>query len=67
LGYWASWFWISNDGGEHPFEENEEQRYIKFIRGDISQTHSITESTSESISSKIPWFEPNQLIIASRV
>ncbi len=22
--------------GEHPFEDNEEQRYIKFVRGNIS-------------------------------
>ena len=53
--------------GEHPFEENEEQRYIKFVRGDISPSHSIKESSSQSKVSKIPWFEPNQLIIASRM
>ncbi|MDG1551596.1 MAG: hypothetical protein P8Q95_07730 [Candidatus Poseidoniaceae archaeon] len=53
--------------GEHPFEENEEQRYIKFVRGDISSSHSIAESSSQAKVSKIPWFEPNQLIIASRM
>ncbi|MBT4924636.1 MAG: hypothetical protein HON16_02655 [Euryarchaeota archaeon] len=53
--------------GEHPFEENEEQRYIKFVRGDISSSHSIVESSSQAKVSKIPWFEPNQLIIASRM
>jgi hypothetical protein len=53
--------------GEHPFEENEEQRYIKFVRGDISPSHSVKESSSQSKVSKIPWFEPNQLIIASRM
>lgn len=53
--------------GDHPFEENEEQRYIKFVRGDISSSHSIAESSSQAKVSKIPWFEPNQLIIASRM
>jgi hypothetical protein len=53
--------------GEHPFEENEEKRYIKFVRGDISSSHSIAESSSQAKVSKIPWFEPNQLIIASRM
>lgn len=53
--------------GAHPFEENEEQRYIKFVRGDISSSHSVAESSSQAKASKIPWFEPNQLIIASRV
>ena len=24
--------------GQHPFEENEEQRYIKFVRGNVSST-----------------------------
>jgi len=53
--------------GLHPFEENEEQRYIKFVRGDISSSHSVEESSSQAKVSKTPWFEPNQLIIASRM
>ena len=53
--------------GEHPFEENEEQRYIKFVRGDISTSHSIKDSSNQTKVSKIPWFEPNQLILASRL
>lgn len=53
--------------GEHPFEENEEQRYIKFVRGDISVSHSLKDSSNQTKVSKIPWFEPNQLILASRV
>jgi len=34
----GSWIGIAyqQNVGEHPFEDNEEQRYIKFVRGNIS-------------------------------
>ncbi|MEE2650419.1 MAG: hypothetical protein VX571_02770 [Candidatus Thermoplasmatota archaeon] len=36
--YDGSWIGIAyqQNVGEHPFEDNEEQRYIKFVRGNIS-------------------------------
>jgi hypothetical protein len=51
--------------GLHPFEENEEQRYIKFIRGDISSTHSIV-SESDNSSLEMPVFSVEELILAAR-
>jgi|GEM_PF-120061 len=64
----GSWVGIAyqENIGLHPFEDNEEQRYIKFIRGDISEAHSISASSSQPESTLLPWFGPNQLIIASR-
>ncbi len=51
--------------GPHPFEENEEQRYIKFVRGDMSSKHSIVTDSEES-SMVMPMFAVNELILASR-
>ena len=36
----GSWIGIAyqQNVGQHPFEENEEQRYIKFVRGNISSS-----------------------------
>jgi len=42
--------------GEHPFEENEEQRYIKFVRGEVISI--VPEPDQEPISEEIkatPW------------
>jgi hypothetical protein len=35
----GSWIGIAyqQNIGEHPFEENEEQRYIKFVRGELTE------------------------------
>jgi len=38
LGPDGDWIGIAyqQNVGEHPFEENEEQRYIKFVRGELA-------------------------------
>jgi hypothetical protein len=51
--------------GLHPFEENEEQRYIKFIRGDMALKHSIV-SESKNTSVDMPAFSIEELILAAR-
>ena len=51
--------------GLHPFEENEEQRYIKFIRGDMSASHSII-SDSESYNLEMPFLNPYDIIASVR-
>ncbi len=63
----GSWMGIAyqENVGLHPFEENEEQRYIKFIRGDISSTHSVVTS-SDSSSPMMPIFSLEELILAVR-
>ncbi|MBT3477379.1 MAG: hypothetical protein HN458_05540, partial [Euryarchaeota archaeon] len=63
----GSWVGIAyqENVGLHPFEENEEQRYIKFVRGDMSTKHSIA-TDSEGSSMMMPMFAVNELILASR-
>ncbi len=63
----GSWMGIAyqENVGLHPFEENEEQRYIKFIRGDISSSHSVADQ-SNSPSMKMPVFSIDELILAAR-
>jgi hypothetical protein len=63
----GSWVGIAyqENVGLHPFEENEEQRYIKFVRGDMSSEHSIV-TNSEGSSMMMPMFAVNELILASR-
>jgi hypothetical protein len=51
--------------GLHPFEENEEQRYIKFIRGDMASSHSIVNDSNNN-SIEMPLFSIEELILASR-
>lgn len=51
--------------GPHPFEENEEQRYIKFVRCDVSSKHSIVTDSGE-FSMMMPMFVVNESILASR-
>ena len=63
----GSWMGIAyqENVGLHPFEENEEQRYIKFIRGDVSSSHAIV-TPSESSSPTMPVFSVDELILAAR-
>lgn len=63
----GTWYGIAyqENVGLHPFEENEEQRYIKFVRGDLAPTHSVQQSTSES-SVTMPFFSSEELILAAR-
>ena len=51
--------------GLHPFEENEEQRYIKFVRGDMSASHSIISNT-ESNNIEMPFLNPCEIIASVR-
>ena len=51
--------------GLHPFEENEEQRYIKFIRGDMASSHSIVNDSNNN-SIEMPLFSIEELVLASR-
>ncbi|MDA0648625.1 MAG: hypothetical protein O3B00_06150 [archaeon] len=63
----GSWMGIAyqENVGLHPFEENEEQRYIKFIRGDMSASHSII-SDSESDNLEMPFLNPYDIIASVR-
>jgi len=63
----GSWMGIAyqENLGLHPFEENEEQRYIKFIRGDMSSMHSIVSEPDDS-SLEMPLFSIGELILAAR-
>ena len=63
----GSWVGIAyqENVGLHPFEENEEQRYIKFIRGDVALTHSVVTQSSNA-SMMMPAFSLEELILASR-
>ena len=63
----GSWMGIAyqENVGLHPFEENEEQRYIKFVRGDMASSHSIVNN-SEDNSVEMPYFAIEELILASR-
>ena len=63
----GSWVGIAyqENVGLHPFEENEEQRYIKFIRGDISSGHSVVNADTEAGMS-MPFFSADELILAAR-
>ncbi|MFQ3317390.1 MAG: hypothetical protein ACKVKS_03010 [Candidatus Poseidoniales archaeon] len=63
----GSWMGIAyqENIGLHPFEENEEQRYIKFIRGDMASMHSIVSESDDS-SLEMPVFSIEELILAAR-
>jgi len=63
----GSWIGIAyqENLGLHPFEENEEQRYIKFVRGDMSASHSVI-SDSESDNLEMPFFNPCDIIASVR-
>lgn len=63
----GSWMGIAyqENVGLHPFEENEEQRYIKFVRGDMASSHSVVNN-SEDNSVEMPYFAIEELILASR-
>ena len=63
----GSWVGIAyqENVGLHPFEENEEQRYIKFVRGDMSAIHSVI-SNSESDNLEMPFLNPCEIIASVR-
>jgi hypothetical protein len=63
----GSWVGIAyqENVGLHPFEENEEQRYIKFVRGDMSASHSIISNT-ETNNIEMPFLNPCELIATVR-
>ena len=47
--------------GEHKFEENEEQRYIKFVRGEILSN--VPEPNSQPMSEEMkisPWIATDE-------
>jgi len=63
----GSWMGIAyqENVGLHPFEENEEQRYIKFIRGDMSASHDVIVP-SEDDNMEMPFLNPCQIIATVR-
>ncbi len=63
----GSWMGIAyqENIGLHPFEENEEQRYIKFIRGDMSAGHDVIVP-SEDGNMEMPFLNPCQIIASVR-
>ena len=63
----GSWMGIAyqENVGLHPFEENEEQRYIKFIRGDVSASHDVIVPSEES-NMEMPFLNPCELIASVR-
>ena len=63
----GSWMGIAyqENIGLHPFEENEEQRYIKFVRGDMSASHSVI-SNSESDNLEMPFLNPCEIMASVR-
>jgi hypothetical protein len=63
----GSWVGIAyqENVGLHPFEENEEQRYIKFIRGDMSAGHDVIVP-SEDGNMEMPFLNPCQIIASVR-
>ena len=63
----GSWMGIAyqENVGLHPFEENEEQRYIKFIRGDMSASHDVI-IPSEDDNMEMPFLNPCELIATVR-
>ena len=63
----GSWMGIAyqENVGLHPFEENEEQRYIKFIRGDLSASHDVIVP-SEDDNMEMPFLNPCQIIASVR-
>ena len=63
----GSWMGIAyqENVGLHPFEENEEQRYIKFIRGDMSASHDVIIPEEEA-SMEMPFLNPCEIIAIVR-
>jgi hypothetical protein len=63
----GSWMGIAyqENVGLHPFEANEEQRYIKFIRADMSASHDVI-IPSEDDNMEMPFLNPCELIATVR-
>jgi hypothetical protein len=63
----GSWMGIAyqENVGLHPFEENEEQRYIKFVRGDMSASHDVIIPSGDD-NMEMPFLNPCELIASVR-